>query len=55
VVVFLQPESTEVVSDLTPEETKACDDWPAITTDDVLDMHTLLLRSDGDLDLLLES
>jgi hypothetical protein len=55
VVVYLQPEPTEVVSDLTPEETKASGGWPAITTDDVLDMHSLLVRSDGDLDLLLES
>jgi hypothetical protein len=42
----------EPVVDLTPEELKAVEDWPPITTDDVLDVHAALSEFDGDFEAL---
>ena len=56
VIVFMRSDSEqELVTDLTPEERKAVDEWPPITADDVLDMHTLLCEFDGDIDSLFDS
>jgi hypothetical protein len=38
----------EPIMDLTPEELETADDWPPISVDDVLDVHTLLQQFDGD-------
>jgi hypothetical protein len=49
VVVALQLDvEPEVITDLTPEERRAADEWPPITADDVLDIHQLLKEFDGD-------
>jgi hypothetical protein len=53
VVIFMQLDAQhEMVTDLTPEELRAADEWPLITADDVLDMHTLLEEFDGDFEEL---
>jgi len=44
----------EPATDLSPDEIKTADQWPAITSDDVLDMHALLHEFDGDFDALFE-
>jgi len=43
----------EPVTDLTPEEIKAAEEWAPITADDVLDIHDFLEAFDGDLEELL--
>jgi hypothetical protein len=43
----------EVITDLTPEERRKADEWPAITADDVLDIHELLQEYEGDFQTLL--
>ena len=54
VLVFLQLElEPEPIMDLTPEERDVADAWPAITPDDILDIHLLLESFEGDLQLLL--
>ena len=53
VVVFMQLEvEPEPTVDLTPEELKAAAQRPAITADDVLDVHDLLREFNGDFETL---
>lgn len=53
VVIFMQLDAPrELVSDLTSDELRSAQDWPAITTDDVLDIHALLEEFDGDFEEL---
>jgi hypothetical protein len=40
------------LTDLTPDELRNADDWPPITTDDVLDVHDLLREFEGDFEEL---
>jgi hypothetical protein len=55
VVIFMHLDTEpEPATDLTPEEAEMATQWPAITSDDVLDIHTLLHRFDGDFEALLE-
>lgn len=54
VLMYVEPESEPVV-DLSPEELRLRDEWPAITADDVLDVHQILEEFDGDLDDLFSS
>ncbi len=54
VVIFMQLDaSRDLVSDLTSEELRSVQEWPAITADDVLDIHSLLDEFDGDFEELL--
>ncbi len=47
VVVFMHLDpAPEPVTDLTPEELRAAEEWPPITADDVLDVHEALCRCD---------
>lgn len=56
VVVFMRLDAeVEPVTDLTPDELEAAEEWSPITTDDVLDIHALLSEFDGDLQELFES
>jgi hypothetical protein len=43
-----EEEHVEVLTDLTPEEWERLKDLPAISTDDVLDVHRFLRDFDGD-------
>lgn len=49
-----EEEQVEVVTDLTPEEWERVKDLPAISTDDVLDVHRFLREFDGDFQELIE-
>jgi hypothetical protein len=54
IVVFMHLNAdVEPVGDLTPEELEISDQWPPITSDDVLDVHELLEHFDGDLAALI--
>ena len=56
VVIFMRLDAAlEPPTDLMPEEMEAADQWPAITADDVLDIHTLLHECDGNLETLFQS
>jgi len=49
IVIFMQLDSQrELTTDLTPEELRSAQEWPAITADDVLDIHAMLEEFDGD-------
>jgi hypothetical protein len=53
VVVFMHLQAeAEPIGDLTPDELGTVDEWPAITADDVLDVHALLQEFNGDFDKL---
>ena len=53
VVVYMQlGAEPEPIIDLTPEEIEAADEWPPITSDDLLDVHTFLKQFDGDFEML---
>jgi hypothetical protein len=55
VVIFMRLDAEpEPLTDLMPEEMRIADQWPAITSDDVLDIHMLLHELDGDFDALFE-
>jgi hypothetical protein len=55
VVVYMHLEAEpEPVGDLTPEELEAADEWPPISADDVLDVHTALQGFDGDFEELFD-
>ncbi len=54
VVVLMHLEAEpDLLMDLTPEERKEAATWPAITGDDVLDLHAFLREFDGDFESLL--
>jgi hypothetical protein len=54
VVIFMQLDARrDLVSDLTSEELHSIQEWPAITADDVLDIHALLEEFDGGFEELL--
>lgn len=49
IVIFMQLDAQrELVTDLTPEELRHANDWPAITADDILNVHAFLEEFDGD-------
>ena len=51
VVVFMRLDvQSEPATDLMPEELQVADQWPAITADDVLDVHEALCECDDDLE-----
>jgi hypothetical protein len=53
VIVFLRPVAEgEPPTDLTPDEAQNLAGQPPISSDDVLDMHDLLQRFDGDIEML---
>jgi hypothetical protein len=53
VLVLLQSATKpESVTDLTAEEIQAAEQWAPITTDDVLDVHTVMQEFDGDFESL---
>jgi hypothetical protein len=53
VVIFMQLDAErDLATDLTPEELRHAGDWPAITADDILDVHALLEEFDGDFEEL---
>jgi hypothetical protein len=55
VVVFMYLDAEpEPADDLTPEELGAIQEWPKITTDDVLDIHVVLQQFDGDIEALFD-
>jgi hypothetical protein len=55
VVIFMRLDAEpEPATDLTPEEAETAAQWPAITADDVLDIHTLLHHFEGDFEALFE-
>jgi hypothetical protein len=52
----MRPEAEpEPVTDLTPEEQRIAEEWSPITSDDVLDIHTLLSEFKGGFAELFES
>jgi hypothetical protein len=56
VVIFMRLDAEpEPATDLMPEEMETAGQWPTITADDVLDVHTLLQEFNGDFEALLES
>ena len=56
VVIYMRPEAEpEPVTDLTPEEQSVAEQWSPITSDDVLDIHTLLSEFKGDFAELFEN
>ena len=55
VVIFMRLDAeAQPTTDLMPEEIELAAEWPAITTDDVLDIHTLLRQFEGDFEALFE-
>jgi hypothetical protein len=55
VVIFMRLDTEpQPATDLMPEEIELAAQWPAITTDDVLDIHTLLHQFEGDFEALFE-
>jgi hypothetical protein len=56
VLVFMRLDADPApIQDLTLEEAQAADQWPAITADDVMDVHTFLRTFDGDFETLFAS
>jgi hypothetical protein len=55
VIIFMHPDGIPSLNwDLTPEEASSVERLPAITADDVLDMHLFLSEFDGDFEELFE-
>jgi hypothetical protein len=55
VVIFMRLDAEpQPTTDLTPEEIEIAAQWPAITADDVLDIHMLLHQFEGDFEALFE-
>jgi hypothetical protein len=53
VIVFMHLEAgPEPLEELTPEETEAAGQWPPITADDVMNVHSFLQAFDGDFEAL---
>ena len=56
VLVFMRLDADpDPLKDLTVEEAQVADQWPAITADDVMDVHNFLSGFDGDFESLFGS